>query len=572
MSTLELLFGAAILPLGLLATAAAFGWRYRQIVRAVMSKSAGSVALRMMPAAPIAAPPPLTISRVNATDAPAPAGDAAAALADAMATTHKFRCVLIAAALSYILVIGAALIPFMQALDLQIVAALMLPIPGLFVLLSFLRVPWRQWLLVGAGYPLLALALATSAVGYARTPALVGALQELFVVTPLGGLILLVVRRLQPLLAILVAIILYVFTGAAVALALGWDEVVGPLGDQPPLLFILAAAVHVLGLAVLGWLLRRPRIGWPIAGLAAMAVAGIAIDRLLQPSLPIGPVLVGLPASVLQFSLVWGIFKLFIRLEDRHFLPDQVLHFHLCWGFLTLYYGMLAGFGAALFRPGFSLPLAILAYLLYLLVLHVSLRRLWAARAQLPGKRLLFLRVFNAADKRERLLEWLDDTWRRIGRIDLIAGADVALRTLGASMLEAFLLRRVDAEFLKTSEDVDRRIANLRSMLEGDARYPVNELHCYAGAWEHAVTELAPAADVVLMDLRGFTAENLGCAYELTEPHPACRARAGRSNDGCEHGYASAGRGGARRVVESARGITQRALGAPRAQSGWLPC
>ena len=307
------------------------------------------------------------------------------------------------------------------------------------------------------------------------------------------------------------------FTGAALALALGWDQAIGPLGDQPPLLFTLAAAVHVLGLAVLGWLLRRPRIGWPIAGLAAMAVAGIAIDRLLQPSLPIGPVLVGLPASVLQFSLVWGIFKLFIRLEDRHFLPDQVLHFHLCWGFLTLYYGMLAGFGAALFRPSFSLPLAILAYPLYLLVLHVLLRRLWSARAQLPGKRLLFLRAFNAPDKRERLLEWLDDTWRRIGRIDLIAGADLALRTLGASMLEAFLLRRVDAEFLKTSEDVDRRLANLRSALEGDARYPVNELHCYASAWEHAVTQLAPAADVVLMDLRGFTSENLGCVYELTE-------------------------------------------------------
>ena len=45
MSTLELLFGAAILPLGLLAVVAAFGWRYRQLVRAAMSKSAGSVAL-----------------------------------------------------------------------------------------------------------------------------------------------------------------------------------------------------------------------------------------------------------------------------------------------------------------------------------------------------------------------------------------------------------------------------------------------------------------------------------------------------------------------------------------------
>jgi hypothetical protein len=518
MSTLELIFGAAIVPLALLAVVAAFGWRYRQLVRAAMSKSAGPDALGATPAAIVAAPPPLTISRVDATDAPTPAGDAAIALADAAATTRKFRRVLIAAALTYILAIEAALIPFMtQALEAKVVAALMLPIPGLFVLLSFLRASWRQWLLIGAGYPMLAFAVATAAVGYERTYALVGALQVLLVLTPLGGLVLLVVRRLQPLLAILVAIIVYVSAGAAIALVLGWDQAVGPLGNQPPLLLAMAAAVHVLGLIIFGWLLRRQRIAWPVAGLVAMAVAGVSIDRLLQPSFPIGPLLVGLAGSVLQFSLVWGLFKLFVRLEDRHYLPDQVLHFHLCWAFLAFYYCLLASSGPALFRGGVSLPLAVLAYPLYLVVLHVSLRRLWRARARFPAKRLLFLRVFNAPDKRERLLERLDDTWRRIGRIDLIAGADLALRTLGASMLEAFLLRRVDAQFLKMNEEVDRRLAQLRSALEGDARYPINEIRCYASAWEHAVTRLAPAADVVLMDLRGFTSENLGCVYELTE-------------------------------------------------------
>jgi hypothetical protein len=322
MSTLELIFGAAIVPLALLAVVAAFGWRYRQLVRAAMSKSAGPDALGATPAAIVAAPPPLTISRVDATDAPTPAGDAAIALADAAATTRKFRRVLIAAALTYILAIEAALIPFMtQALEAKVVAALMLPIPGLFVLLSFLRASWRQWLLIGAGYPMLAFAVATAAVGYERTYALVGALQVLLVLTPLGGLVLLVVRRLQPLLAILVAIIVYVSAGAAIALVLGWDQAVGPLGNQPPLLLAMAAAVHVLGLIIFGWLLRRQRIAWPVAGLVAMAVAGVSIDRLLQPSFPIGPLLVGLAGSVLQFSLVWGLFKLFVRLEDATTFP-----------------------------------------------------------------------------------------------------------------------------------------------------------------------------------------------------------------------------------------------------------
>jgi hypothetical protein len=158
----------------------------------------------------------------------------------------------------------------------------------------------------------------------------------------------------------------------------------------------------------------------------------------------------------------------------------------------------------------------LLAFALYLIVLHVLLRRIWAARVSPPGKRLLLLRVFGKADKRERLLDALDDTWRRVGRIDLIAGTDLATRTMGSVMLEAFLLRRTDDLFLKTNEDVDRRLEHLHSQLEADARYPVNGIYCYATAWQHAVARLAPKSEAVLMDLRGFTRKNQGCAFELT--------------------------------------------------------
>jgi hypothetical protein len=160
--------------------------------------------------------------------------------------------------------------------------------------------------------------------------------------------------------------------------------------------------------------------------------------------------------------------------------------------------------------------MVLLAYALYLAVLHALLRRIWAPRLGSPGKRLLLLRVFGKADKRERLLDALDNTWRRVGRIDLIAGIDLATRTMGSQMLEAFLLRRTDDQFLKTEEEVDRRLEHLRSQLERDARYPINAIYCYATAWQHAVAHLAPKSDAVLMDLRGFTMKNQGCALELT--------------------------------------------------------
>ena len=66
------------------------------------------------------------------------------------------------------------------------------------------------------------------------------------------------------------------------------------------------------------------------------------------------------------------------------------------------------------------------------MVLHALFRRLRAARVDCPGKRLLLLHVFDRADQGERLLDTLDDTWRRAGRIDLIAGTDLAMRTLGS--------------------------------------------------------------------------------------------------------------------------------------------
>ena len=101
--------------------------------------------------------------------------------------------------------------------------------------------------------------------------------------------------------------------------------------------------------------------------------------------------------------------------------------------------------------------------------------------------------------------------------MDLIVGPDVALRTVSARMLEAFLRDRTDRLFLNTAEEVEQRLSRLDSRLEGDARFPLNELYCRGDTWQLAVKRLAPTSDVILMDLRGFTRNRLGCVYELTE-------------------------------------------------------
>ena len=117
---------------------------------------------------------------------------------------------------------------------------------------------------------------------------------------------------------------------------------------------------------------------------------------------------------------------------------------------------------------------------------------------------------------RSRLVDVLDDTWCRVGTLDLVVGVDLAVRTLSAAALENFLLGRIDRQFVRTRSEVADRMARLPRHLAIDGRYPMNELHCLPDVWPHVVSTLAEAADVVLMDLRGFQSTNQGVMYELT--------------------------------------------------------
>jgi hypothetical protein len=125
------------------------------------------------------------------------------------------------------------------------------------------------------------------------------------------------------------------------------------------------------------------------------------------------------------------------------------------------------------------------------------------------------LRVFGRPNEREDLLDDLDDTWRRIGAVDLLAASDVASRTLESRMLEAFLLRRSRDEFLRNEKQIDDRVESRRSTIEGDARYPVDAFFCHHDVWFHAFERLAESSSVVMMDLREFSADNEGCVKEL---------------------------------------------------------
>jgi hypothetical protein len=516
---LIILLGVIAMPAGFLAAVALVGWGYRRSLARSMTRSA---AIPSFATTPALSPPSLSareclsVRQIYPDDvAPAPES-VENEVADARDTTRKVRNAYLSAALVYATVTNSALVAAVQATGLPFdvaitIAYLVLASEIVIVIWSFRHESRLRFAILGA-YVLTGVVLALVLVARSRIM-LLPVLSTTFALHPVAGLLLLLARRLQPLLIALVAVSLFVAIGAGIVGLFFPDA---SIADARPWVVAAGIANQALGVIIFGWLLRRRSVAGPIAALAAIAGVGIVAEKLLGPGHLLAAALYGLPLNVLWVFVVWSIFKLFVWLQDSKMLPGEVLHSHLCWGWLTAYLMLLAVYGTAFFGNAGWLTWALIgAFLCHLVVLHTLLVRIRADRGRKSAKRLLLLRVFGSSDKRERLLDVLEDSWRRLGRIDLITGTDLAWRSLGSTMLEAFLLRRVDDQFLKTSDEVDLRLKRLRSEVEGDLRFPVNSMNCYIGAWQTAVMRLASNADAVLVDLRGFNRKNEGCTFEI---------------------------------------------------------
>jgi hypothetical protein len=194
-------------------------------------------------------------------------------------------------------------------------------------------------------------------------------------------------------------------------------------------------------------------------------------------------------------------------------VSDQGLHFRLWWSIFTVYLALQAGAGSnAGWTLAYSVPFAVL-----LLSWSVLLRPLHRAATARRPARLLLLRTFGDRARSSRLLRDLTRSWRWVGSVELITGADLASDTLEPDEFLQFLRRRTDQRFVRDRADLDRRLAGLDLAPDGDGRFRVNEFLCRDDTWRATVRVLAVQCDAVLIDLRGFTAANAGVRHELAE-------------------------------------------------------
>ena len=131
--------------------------------------------------------------------------------------------------------------------------------------------------------------------------------------------------------------------------------------------------------------------------------------------------------------------------------------------------------------------------------------------------RLLLLRVFGYQARTESLFDRVAQTWRLQGPVQLIAGVDLAMRTADPGDMLALLDGRLAEAYVRTPEEVGERLARLDLQPDPDGRFRINEVYCHDSTWRTALEALLDASDIVLMDLRSFSAQNAGCRFELEQ-------------------------------------------------------
>ncbi|MCP4238705.1 MAG: hypothetical protein GY770_34900, partial [Aestuariibacter sp.] len=131
------------------------------------------------------------------------------------------------------------------------------------------------------------------------------------------------------------------------------------------------------------------------------------------------------------------------------------------------------------------------------------------------GRGLTFLRVFSLGRRSEQLLENVAKYWRHIGSVQMITGPDVARSTVQPHQLLDFLSGDLASHFVHDRASLIRSITEWDCEPDSDGRYRINSLFCHADTWQQALPQLAQVGDMVLMDLRSFSATNAGCIHEI---------------------------------------------------------
>ena len=310
--------------------------------------------------------------------------------------------------------------------------------------------------------------------------------------------------------------------GVASSSDVTWGQVILPwlVSDLPPtvlMLTYLSRRVRAVGPLVLIFM------GVAVAGSNFFLTIAASDLRYLRAIVavtdPLGLGLLGtllamtfagfLPAALVGwFALNW----IRRQYQAKH-ISDESVTIDAIWGLFTIAYSINLVFA----HPLWALA-GVLAFPAYKLCVRIGLS--WAERGGDEEKRspvLLVLRSFSIGKDGERLFDVVDRFWRRVGSIQMIAGVDLARRTVEPHEFLDFISGKLARRFIGGPADLEQRMQERDTRPDRDLRFRVNDFFCYDDTWRMVLSRLARDSDAVLMDLRGFSNKNAGCVFELGE-------------------------------------------------------
>lgn len=239
-----------------------------------------------------------------------------------------------------------------------------------------------------------------------------------------------------------------------------------------------------------------PILLWLVTNIGAFA--GPAVLFLLL-SLPVG--VVG-----------WWLLRLLERSYKQHSFSNTQLVVDAWWAVVvTTHFVSLWKYGAVA-----AIAVSAAAFAGYWVTVRVCLRASGLG-ARGGGPTMLLLRVFGFGARTERLFDRVAERWRFEGPVAMIAGADLALRSADIDEALAFVRGGIESNYVSGASDLARRLRALDARADPDGRFRVGEFFCFDNTWRPALRSLVERAQVVLMDLRGFTKANAGCVFELEQ-------------------------------------------------------
>jgi hypothetical protein len=450
---------------------------YRRAVRRSMSRaSAGGGRRRAAdadadrPAGAAAAVAPVNLS----AGATAPSGDAAALLEALVARPRRAALVYACAAVAYggVIAIVTAWFadpdaPFLPVRLLLLTTLFAWPIvPTLAIVAGSLR---RRKIAIAGCYAAVYVALVL--VGTMRSADFtVRQGIQLWALYNLPGTALIALCLSRRVRAVGPLVLLFLILGL-----LGADALLGVVGASTGL---LRASVSVGGLFGLGGV--GTFVGLIVAGFIALGVVGMGL-------------------------LAW-----IRRRYEAKRLSDESLTVATMW--------WLFAFGDAV-GLAFEHPLAPLSGVAAMIAFTAVSRAGFAytGRPAGAGRKLLLLRSFSIGARGERLFDALEKHWRRVGSIQMIAGYDLASRTIEPHEFLDFVTGKLARRFIDGDEALQRRLAEADDRPDRDGRFRVNDFFCYDDTWRSVLSSLVHDSHAVLMDLRGFSPRNAGCVFEIGE-------------------------------------------------------